>query len=429
MGIGVLILGHSGTGKSASMRNLDPNEVTVVNVANKPLPFKNTFKNVLGIDDYESIKRALNKVTTPVVVIDDAQYLMSNEFMRRAMERGFDKFTEIGQHFWDLVQKVRELPENTIVYFMAHIDQDQNGFEKVKTIGKLLDEKITVEGMFTIVLKTYVQDGVYGFTTQNSGHDTVKAPMGMFASMQIENDLKAVDNCIRTYYDLSSEYITNEEPKPVEVAEKPKSSRRSRKNKEVAEEKDAPLDINEPSPTEKELGIGKADQLETPKDDEPKMEDAPVRRRRRVVKEEPVEETADEPTTKKVAGDEADEAKTNKSDDTEKPRRRRKAREEEVTDQEYAEKVAAICSPDKYETYDQYNLMADAVYDYGEVNEMAMQGIMEQYTTSHQAFADNLEWNTLDVMPQNWNKVVEAINYSKSVQTKPKRTRKKVVEE
>jgi hypothetical protein len=129
---------------------------------------------------------------------------MANEFMRRATERGYDKFTEIAQSFWELIQSIVALPSETIVYVMAHVERDQNGNEKIKTIGKMLDEKITVEGMFTIVLKTYVKDGKYGFLTQNSGHDTVKTPMGMFASMEIDNDLNAVDLEIRDYYDFSS---------------------------------------------------------------------------------------------------------------------------------------------------------------------------------------------------------------------------------
>lgn len=212
MGLPVLILGESGTGKSASMRNFSEKDVAVINVAGKPLPFKNKI-NCETTDDYRKVRNHLKAITEQgckSIVIDDAQYLMSNEFMRRAMEKGYDKFTEIAQNFWTLVNSIKELPNDVIVYFLAHIERDQNGNEKIKTIGKLLDEKITVEGMFTIVLKTNVMDGVYSFLTQNSGHDTVKSPIGMFPTFAIDNDLKYVDEKIRNYYELG-EYLSDDQ--------------------------------------------------------------------------------------------------------------------------------------------------------------------------------------------------------------------------
>lgn len=203
MGIPVLILGHSGSGKSTSLRNFRSAEITHINVMGKPLPFKGRFTNTVNSDKYDVIGDALGKMKTKIAVIDDAQYLMANEFMRRAMERGYDKFTEIANNFWTLVNYViTELPFDTTVYFLMHIDRDDAGNEKVKTIGKLLDEKITVEGMFTIVLKSIVKDGVYSFTTQSNGHDTVKSPLGMFPTYEIENDLKAVDNTVRAFWEL-----------------------------------------------------------------------------------------------------------------------------------------------------------------------------------------------------------------------------------
>lgn len=130
---------------------------------------------------------------------------MANEYMRQAKVTGFQKFTEIAQNFWALVHMViKELPDDVIVYFLGHVDRDQNGNEKFKTIGKLLDEKITVEGMFTVVLKTSVQDGRYLFSTRNSGSDTVKTPIGLFEDTYIDNDLKAVDTAIRGYYNLKN---------------------------------------------------------------------------------------------------------------------------------------------------------------------------------------------------------------------------------
>lgn len=204
MGIPVLILGESGTGKSASMRNFAPEHVGVFNVGAKPFPFRSRL-NKVDTDDYRVIMGGLSKMKTKSAVIDDAQYLMANEYMRRCKENGYQKFTDIATNFWSLVQYViRELPSDRIVYFLAHVERDQEGHEKCKTIGKMLDDKITVEGLFTIVLKTHVQDGVYTFVTQNNGADTVKSPMGMFDTMEIDNDLAMVDAVIRDYYGLEA---------------------------------------------------------------------------------------------------------------------------------------------------------------------------------------------------------------------------------
>jgi hypothetical protein len=203
MGIAVMLMGESGSGKSASMRNFTAKEIGVINVSGKPLPFRSDIKTFKS-DDYMQIDQVLRKATSRSIIIDDAQYLMSYEFMRRSDETGFQKFTDIGKNFWSLVQLViRELPEDVIVYFMCHTERDQDGNEKAKTIGKLLDEKITVEGMFTIVLKTKVTDGQYKLRTQTSGKDTVKSPIGMFDEQEIENDLKFVDTKIREYYSIN----------------------------------------------------------------------------------------------------------------------------------------------------------------------------------------------------------------------------------
>lgn len=202
MAIAVMIMGASGSGKSASMRNFKGSEVGVINVANKPLPFQSDIKT-FNSDRYEEIEQVLKKATAKSLVIDDSQYLMANEFMRRATETGFQKFTDIGRNFWALVTMInQELPPDVIVYFMQHTEINDSGKEKAKTIGKLLDEKITVEGLFTIVLKTEVVDGRYMFSTQTNGADTVKTPMGLFEEPLIENDLKAVDVRIREFYKL-----------------------------------------------------------------------------------------------------------------------------------------------------------------------------------------------------------------------------------
>jgi len=221
MAIPVLILGESGTGKSASLRNFKKGDVALINVAGKPLPFRSELGAIVT-DDYGKITDALMRMKTPSAVVDDAQYLLANEFMRRSGELGYQKFTDMAKNYWTLIAKTvaKDMPADKIVYFLSHIERDQNGNEKVKTIGKLLDEKITVEGLFTIVLKTHVEDGKYTFFTQNSGADTVKSPIGMFADLQIDNDLKMVDNIIRDYYGITVKQESKQENKEESKNEK-----------------------------------------------------------------------------------------------------------------------------------------------------------------------------------------------------------------
>lgn len=215
MGVPVLILGESGSGKSASMRNFKPGEIGIINVSGKPLPFRNQLKTV-NTDNYEDVVKTIIAAKAKALVIDDAQYLMVNEFMRTAKVTGYQKFTDLALNFWRLIQVViNNLPPDKIVYFLAHVERDANGNEKMKTIGKLLDEKITIEGLFTVVLKTVVQDRHYQFATQTNGQDTVKTPMGMFDDLLIENDLKMVDSTIREYYGISE---SNKEEKANEDA-------------------------------------------------------------------------------------------------------------------------------------------------------------------------------------------------------------------
>jgi len=207
MGIPVLILGASGSGKSTSLRTFGSDEVGIINVSGKPLPFKNDMKPYKS-DDYAAITKVLKKATAKSIVIDDAQYLMANEFMRTAKQTGYQKFTDLALNFWTLLQTViNDLADDVIVYFLSHVETDQNGNSKMKTIGKMLDEKITLEGLFTIVLRTQVADGKYTFRTQTDGMDTAKSPMEMFDSLEIENDLKAVDDAIRNYYEIKVEKI------------------------------------------------------------------------------------------------------------------------------------------------------------------------------------------------------------------------------
>lgn len=205
----VLIIGESGSGKSTSIRNLDPKETFIIRVLGKPLPFKgwqNIYNetNMETTDNSQRIRTiltdiSLNKKQFKTVIIDDFQYVMANEFMRRAKEKGFDKFTEIGENAWQLLYHSTMLREDLIVIFLSHSETDDNGRIRTKTIGKLLTEKITVEGIFTVVLQTVVNDDGYNFLTKNNGLNTAKAPMGMFDKDYIPNDLQIVVESIRRY--------------------------------------------------------------------------------------------------------------------------------------------------------------------------------------------------------------------------------------
>lgn len=211
MSISTLILGPSGSGKSASMRNLDPANTLLIQSVPKPLPFrssawkkfhKETAKdgNVFTTDHWESIIQLATKTGRKIVVVDDFQYVLANEFMRRHDEKNYDKFTDIGFHAWEIISKLNALPDDKRIYFLSHTDEDQFGKIKMKTIGKMLDDKITLEGLFTIVLRAERADGEYVFRTQSNGSDTCKSPMGMFDSEKIENDIAAVDAAITEYY-------------------------------------------------------------------------------------------------------------------------------------------------------------------------------------------------------------------------------------
>lgn len=203
MAVIVMLYGNSGSGKTTSLRNFQAGEMSVFNVSKKPFPFKCNFGH-LETDDYKTIKDALAKAQSPSIAIDDATYLIVNEFMRTAKVASFQKFTDMALNFWELVRFCNEqLPPDKIVYFIGHSEMSESGNEKFKTIGRLLDEKVCLEGLFTIVLKTVVQDGKYYFSTQTNGQDTVKSPMGMFQSKYIPNDLKIVDETIRNFYGIT----------------------------------------------------------------------------------------------------------------------------------------------------------------------------------------------------------------------------------
>ena len=204
MGMPVLILGESGSGKSTSLRNFPPEKVAVLNVASKPLPFKNKLMVRNGVD-YNSINSSLQKNAMKAYVIDDVQYLMSFEFFDHARETGYQKFTNLGKNFYDMMMNIRNCTsEDTIVYLLGHVEQVADGRQKMKTIGKMLDEKLTIEGLCTIVLwcKSELENKTvtYKFVTQTDGMTTAKSPMDMFGDLEIDNDLYLVDKTIREFY-------------------------------------------------------------------------------------------------------------------------------------------------------------------------------------------------------------------------------------
>lgn len=202
MGIGVLIEGHSGSGKSASMRNCTPDRFGIINVQGKPLPFRNTFK-MYNTDNYFDIIPALQKAKTPSIVIDDSQGLMQHEYLERATESGYGKYAQLGQNYYRLLQTISKMPDDRIVYLMTHIETDESGREKAKTVGKMVDQYVTIEGWFSIVLKSIATSDGYFFRTKTNGADAVKTPIGMFAEEQIDNDLLTVDDVIREYYGIT----------------------------------------------------------------------------------------------------------------------------------------------------------------------------------------------------------------------------------
>lgn len=201
MGIPVLILGESGSGKSTSMRNFDPSELTVFNVANKLLPFRKKL-NVINNAGYGTIGKELQKQEKKIYVIDDSQYLLAFELFNRVKEKGYDKFTDIAVRFEKMLNYIiKGTPEDCIVYLLHHCETTDTGKIKAKTVGKMLDNQLTVEGLFSIVLYAFVEDDKHLFRTTNDGFCPAKAPMGMFEPT-IDNDLKFVDTTIREYYDL-----------------------------------------------------------------------------------------------------------------------------------------------------------------------------------------------------------------------------------
>jgi len=214
----VLIIGKSGSGKSTSMRNCQNDDFNLIRVLNKPLPFKGKVNGWFS-DDYQQIMKLLIASKADSIVIDDAGYLITNHFMRGHSSAGkgngvFSLYNDIGDYFWNLIQFiVTKVPENKIVYIIMHEEKDEAGEVKPKTIGKLLDEKVCIEGMFTIVLRCIEEGGKHLFVTQASQGAVSKSPIGMFEDLIIDNDLLLVDKKIREYYGLGKGEENNAETK------------------------------------------------------------------------------------------------------------------------------------------------------------------------------------------------------------------------
>ena len=203
----VLLIGKSGTGKSTSMRNFENDEIAVINVLGKQLPFKSKIKNIITTDDYNKVVENIQKTSRKTIVIDDAGYLITNQFMRNHSKGGggnavFAVYNELADNFWKLVNTIKNIDGGKTVYFIMHEDTDENGNTRPKTIGKLLDDKVCIEGMFTVAIRSMFKDGKYIFRTKTDGNDIVKSPLGMFEEEEIDNDLKEVDKIIREYYEL-----------------------------------------------------------------------------------------------------------------------------------------------------------------------------------------------------------------------------------
>lgn len=211
MGIPVLIYGRSGSGKSRSLKGFGEEEIFLVNVVGKPLPFPGKFRYTAKTDSYNTIRKGLSSMPTKAAVIDDAGYLLTNTFMRghsapKSGSSSFDLYNDIADSFWALLRFIQnDLPEDVIVYIIMHEATSDYGETKLRTIGKLLDEKVCVEGMVSIALRCMVEGDRHFFRTQSSGMDISKSPEGLFDSIEIENDLKFVDTKIREYWNLGEQ--------------------------------------------------------------------------------------------------------------------------------------------------------------------------------------------------------------------------------
>ncbi|MCM1439900.1 MAG: ATP-binding protein [Roseburia sp.] len=235
----ILIMGESGTGKSTSLRHLAPTITAVVNPVGKPLPFKDSagkftmLNNETRSSNIVAWMKSQVKAGKKILIVDDFQYLLSIPYMNRIHEGGWDKWNDFGDDYFKLIDICADLPADVRVYYLSHCETLDNGITTIKLIGKLLREKITIEGLFTIVLRTSVIDQKYYFLTQNSGKDTVKSPIGMFAEYAVENDLAYIDDKVCNYYEIGdyksdAEMIERDQEVASGIARPNQKSRRAR---------------------------------------------------------------------------------------------------------------------------------------------------------------------------------------------------------
>lgn len=206
MGIAVLILGESGSGKTYSLKHMDPEKVGVFSVRKGTLPFPEgkDFK-IAKKATYEVIYKVLKNPTMKTYVVDDSQYLMVNEYFRKANDSGYQKYTSIGKNFSDLLEYIAySVPDDVVVYFLHHSQTTSDGKVKAKTVGQMLDNYLTLEGCVDVVLLAQTDGQTHYFMTQSDGSNTAKSPEGMF-ELKIPNDLNFVNNRIREYYGLDEE--------------------------------------------------------------------------------------------------------------------------------------------------------------------------------------------------------------------------------
>lgn len=248
----LLILGESGTGKTCSLRNCDPAKTAIVSPTGKALPFKTPeggFETLSNTTDAATICEFIREQVIngkDLIILDDMQYILIFANLARAFETGYTKFTEFAKNYTTIIQACAELPQWVTVVFMSHTENNE-GIIQVKTTGRFLRETLSVEGMFTTVLRTVVQEGRYGLLTQNNGHDTVKSPLGMFDSDIIDNDLLEIIRTIKQYYDIKPP--TPEELEAlhkVAAEEEAKPSRRRRRvtQKELGEQMTRSIEAN-----------------------------------------------------------------------------------------------------------------------------------------------------------------------------------------
>lgn len=215
------IVGATGTGKSTSIKHLDSKETYIINTAKKELPFKGAEKlynvenkNYKEVDEITEITRLLKTISEKAlhiknVIIEDSNYMMAFRMADKANEVGFQKFTILAKDMVDLFREARKLRDDLKVFYFTHPETVEDSGEivgyKMKTSGKMLDNQIVLEGLFTICLYTHVdenKDGTasYNFVTNRFKKYPAKSPDGMFEDIKIPNNLQLVSETIDKYY-------------------------------------------------------------------------------------------------------------------------------------------------------------------------------------------------------------------------------------